>query len=209
MLPFKRILVLAPHTDDGELGCGATLAAYCKAGATVHYAAFSTCKESLPAGLAPDTLKQECIDATGILGIPASRVVFFDYAVRQMPANRQSILDSLLQLKTSIAPDLVFLPAAADIHQDHHTIYEEGLRAFKYCSLAGYELPWNNKSFAPTWFHTVSEEALELKTTALQCYQSQQHRAYMRSSFIRSLAEVRGVQSGQNFAEAFEVYRMY
>ena len=25
---FKKILVLAPHTDDGELGCGGTIAKF-------------------------------------------------------------------------------------------------------------------------------------------------------------------------------------
>ena len=40
-----NILVLAPHTDDGELGCGATLARYVKEGSRVSYAAFSLCQK--------------------------------------------------------------------------------------------------------------------------------------------------------------------
>ena len=36
-----NILVLAPHTDDGELGCGASLALYVKEGSRGSYAAFS------------------------------------------------------------------------------------------------------------------------------------------------------------------------
>jgi LmbE family N-acetylglucosaminyl deacetylase len=64
----NRILVLAPHTDDGELGCGGTIAKYCAEGKEVFYAAFSDCQKSLAAGLAPDTLKNECKNATELLG---------------------------------------------------------------------------------------------------------------------------------------------
>lgn len=42
---FKRALVLAPHTDDGELGAGGTLAKMIEAGVEVYYAAFSTAEQ--------------------------------------------------------------------------------------------------------------------------------------------------------------------
>ena len=38
---FNRVLVLAPHTDDGELGAGATIAKLIEHGADVRYVAFS------------------------------------------------------------------------------------------------------------------------------------------------------------------------
>jgi LmbE family N-acetylglucosaminyl deacetylase len=37
----KRILVLAPHIDDGEFGCGGTIAKLIADRAEVFYAAFS------------------------------------------------------------------------------------------------------------------------------------------------------------------------
>ncbi len=27
-IDFKRVIVLAPHTDDGEIGCGGTIARF-------------------------------------------------------------------------------------------------------------------------------------------------------------------------------------
>ena len=38
---LERVLVLAPHTDDGEFGCGGTMARLVEAGADVRYVAFS------------------------------------------------------------------------------------------------------------------------------------------------------------------------
>ena len=204
----ERILVLAPHTDDGELGCGASIAKFAAEGKEVFYAAFCLCSASLPAGFPADTLEKECKAATESLGIKKDNLVLFNYEVRKLPAQRQEILDELLKLKTTIRPDLVFLPAASDIHQDHHVIHQEGLRAFKNSNLAGYELPWNNFRFHSNFFIAVSENDLVRKINALRSYKSQQHRNYMNEEFTRSLAKVRGVQCNKEFAEAFELYKM-
>lgn len=203
----KKILVLAPHTDDGELGCGGTIARFCAEGREVYYAAFCLCSKSLPAGLPTDTLEKECRQATGVLGIPESNLILFNYEVRELPAKRQVILEELLQLNTRIQPDLVLLPAASDIHQDHQTIHQEGMRAFKNVTFAGYELPWNNYSFNTNFFVRLSESELNKKIQSLRSYQSQSHRNYMQEEFTKSLAKVRGVQSNAEWAEAFEIYK--
>lgn len=203
----KTILVLSPHTDDGELGCGASMARFISEGSRVVYAAFSLCRDSLPAGLAPDTLEKEVKKATAKLGIDKNNLELFDYPVRRFDQHRQAILDDLLQLKKKYKPVLVFVPSSADIHQDHGVLYAEALRAFKYSSIYGYEMPWNNFSFAGTTFITVNRRQLDKKMAALAQYRSQQHRSYMQPSFIESLATVRGLQSGTQYAECFETIR--
>ncbi len=208
MFDPKKILILAPHTDDGELGCGASIAKFCAAGTEVYYAAFSTCRQSLPRGLPSDTLKQECLKATAVLGIKAGNIIFFDLDVRKFPERRQDILEEMVMLNKKIQPDLVFTPCGNDIHQDHSTINAESLRAFKNCSLLGYELPWNNKNFRTDLFIRLSEKEIDKKITALKEYRSQTHRNYMQENFIRSLAKVRGVQCNSDHAEAFEIYKM-
>jgi len=56
---WQRVLVLAPHTDDGEFGCGGTMARLVENGADVRYVAFSIATKSLPEGFPPDTLARE------------------------------------------------------------------------------------------------------------------------------------------------------
>ena len=111
-------------------------------------------------------------------------------------------------MQKKIAPDLVLLPSGSDIHQDHKVLHEEGLRAFRNATLAGYELPWNNSSFRTSFFIRLTAEELSKKKAALKAYNSQAHRNYMQENFIHSLASVRGVQCNSEFAEAFEIYRM-
>ncbi len=203
----KTILVLAPHTDDGELGCGASIARKIEEGFKVIYVAFSICSRSLPEGWDPLTLDKEVRIATKILGLHPDDLILYDYDVRRFKEFRQDILENLVTLKNTYNPSLVLVPSPTDIHQDHQVISEEGLRAFKNTSLLGYELPWNNVSFNTRCFIKLEERHVSRKVEALKAYQSQNYRTYLNETFIRSLAITRGVQINTEYAEAFEVIR--
>ena len=204
---MRKILVLAPHTDDGELGAGATIDRFIKEGNQVFYAAFSTAEQSLPKGLPKDTLAKEVVQATKTLGIPEENLFIFGYEVRKLNYFRQEILEHLVKIKKDINPNLILMPSLHDIHQDHSTVAQEGLRAFKDCSILGYELLWNNLSFDTTCFIKLEKENVEAKFKALQKYKSQAERNYMSKVFLYAHAHTRGVQAGCNYAEAFEVIR--
>lgn len=208
MKQFKKVLVLAPHTDDGELGAGGYISQLLEQGAQVYYAAFSTAEESVPSGFPKDILKIEVAAATARLGICPENLFIYNYQVRKLNYFRQEILEDLVKLRMEINPDLVLLPSLKDIHQDHITVAQEGLRAFKNTSIFGYELIWNNLSFDTTCFMKLDKKHIEKKISALSCYESQGKRDYMSSDFILSLARTRGVQIGTSYAEAFEVVRL-
>ncbi len=205
---LKTVLVLAPHTDDGELGAGGTISKLVENGSNVHYAAFSTAEESVPDHLPKDILKREVLLATKKLGIKKENLILYDYQVRKLNYNRQDILETLIKLKSELNPDLVLMPSLNDIHQDHLTIAQEGLRAFKTTTILGYELIWNNLTFNTVSFIKLEEHHIRNKFNALQEYTSQIGKDYISEEFIFSLAKSRGVQIGQKFAEAFEVIRL-
>ncbi len=203
----KRILVLAPHTDDGEFGCGGTISKLIGLGNEVYYAAFSSCQQSVLKEFPSDILITEVKAATAKLGIKPENLFLFEYEVRTFNYKRQNILDDLLKLRTNINPDIIFMPSINDLHQDHYTIAQEGIRAFKFCSILCYELPWNNLNFATSAFMHLEEEHINIKVEALKEYKSQMHRSYANEEFLRSLARTRGVQINTKFAETFEVIR--
>jgi LmbE family N-acetylglucosaminyl deacetylase len=203
----KNILILAPHTDDGELGCGGTIAKLIEENHNVYYMAFSTADQSVPEGFPKDILTREVKAATHALGIPSKNLIVLNFEVRKLNYVRQAILEELIRIKNSLDFDLVFMPCMHDIHQDHTTIAYEGLRAFKTKSILGYELIWNNLSFNTTSFSKLDENHLKQKVNSLKEYKSQSGRDYISEEFIFSLAKVRGVQIGCKYAEAFEVIR--
>jgi LmbE family N-acetylglucosaminyl deacetylase len=205
---WERVLVLAPHTDDGEFGCGGTMARLVEAGVEVRYIAFSIATRSLPPGFPPDTLAREVREATAELGIPPENLTVHDFDVRTFPTRRQDILELLVDLWEEWRPDAVFQPSLHDIHQDHQTIAEEGLRAFKRTTLLGYEIPWNNYDFAYQAYVSLTREHLERKTAALARYASQQHRRYADPEYIWNVARTHGINVNREFAEVYEVYRV-
>jgi len=203
----STILVLAPHTDDGEFGCGASIAKFLEIGAEVYYTAFSLAEESVPPQFPKNILETEVKAATKELGIKPENLILFRYKVRHLANHRQEVLEDLITLSRNIKPDLVFMPCIHDLHQDHSTVAMEGLRTFKRTTILGYEIPWNNMNFATQGFITCEERHIETKLKALDCYNSQKAKSYASEKFIRSLAINRGIQIGQEYAEAFEVIR--
>jgi LmbE family N-acetylglucosaminyl deacetylase len=204
---WRRALVLAPHTDDGEFGCGGTMARLVEAGCEVRYVAFSIATRSLPPGFAPDTLAREVREATHELGIPVERLTVHDFDVRTFPERRQDILELLVALWEDWRPDVVFQPSHHDVHQDHQTVAQEGLRAFKRTTILGYEIPWNNLDFAYQAYISLERRHVDLKVAALDRYASQQHRRYADPEYVRSLARIHGINVNREHAEVFQVYR--
>lgn len=206
---FKDILVLAPHTDDGELGLGGTISRFIAEGKKVTYVAFSTAEASVPVGFPRDILKTEVRNSTTVLGVAQENLIVHNYQVRKLNYARQEILEDLIKLKKANSFDLVFMPSLHDIHQDHTTIAQEGLRAFKNITILGYELIWNNLQFNTQCFVKLEKKHVENKIRALKEYHSQGKRDYLSEDFIFSLARSRGVQAGCEYAEAFEVVRLF
>jgi LmbE family N-acetylglucosaminyl deacetylase len=178
------------------------------AGCEVRYVAFSIATRSLPPGFPPDTLAREVAEATAELGIPAESLTVHDFDVRTFPERRQDILELLVALWEEWEPDVVFQPSLHDVHQDHRTVAEEGLRAFKRTTILGYEIPWNNFDFEYQWYVALEQGHVDLKVAALGRYASQHHRRYANAEYVRNLARMHGVNVNREFAEVFQVYRV-
>ena len=197
---FHRVLVTAPHTDDGEIGAGGTIARLVEAGAEVYCLAFST-----GAGRA---IKAEFRAAMRVLGVPGENLGVLNFKTRYFPQRRQDVLQVLIRARDILRPDLVLCPSARDAHQDHQVVAAEAIRAFRATTLLGYELPWNGvTAFDVRCFVSLEAAHLRRKLDALYRYKSQSEKAYTQPGFITGLARMRGVQAGVPLAEAFEVVR--
>lgn len=83
-MDIKNILVLAPHTDDGELGLGGTISKFIEEGKNVIYVAFSTADQSVPKGYPKNILSIEVKAATQKLGIKPENLLTYHYEVRKL-----------------------------------------------------------------------------------------------------------------------------
>ena len=165
-------LVLAPHTDDGEFGCGGAMARLVESGADVRQIAFSIASRSLPEGFAADTLVHESRAAAERARARREALTVHDFEVRTFPQVRQEILELLIDGSASSSREMVLMPTIGDIHQDHQTIAPEGLRAFKRTTILGYEIPWNCFGFRQQAYVVLEPRHLDAKVRALECYRS-------------------------------------
>lgn len=201
----RKILIISPHTDDGELGCGGSIARFIREGDDVRYIALSSTDKSLADAYPRDILVKEVGDATRTLGLPEPTL--FEFDTREFPRYRQAILDTLIMLRKEHMPDIVLTPSSFDTHQDHKTVREETLRAFKNSTILGYEQPWNNITFNTLAFVRLTGDEVQKKLAALACYKTQIRRPYLNPAFIEGMARMRGVQIEEEYAEAFEVIK--
>jgi LmbE family N-acetylglucosaminyl deacetylase len=204
----RRAMVLAPHTDDGEFGCGGTIARLVEEGCEVYYTAFSVCEQSLPYGFKEDELEHELRAATSALGVGEDHVIVHRYQVRRFPEVRQAILQDIIDTRNRVQPDLVLMPCVDDLHQDHQVVAAEGIRAYKNHTVFSYEMPWNNLSIVTSAFVVLEDRHVQKKVAALACYKTQAFRHYANEEFIRALARTRGGQIGGRYAETFQLVRL-
>lgn len=201
---FKRCLVLSPHYDDAELGCGATISRMTHHKVKVLVAVFA---QQRRVSENTKSLLSEIGGSSKLLGF---RTEIENFESRRLNEQRQEVLDWMIGLNNDFKPDIVIGPSLIQTHQDHEIVAHEAFRAFKYTSLLGYDMPWNNlDSGRLTTFVEVTEEDVKLKTLALNCYKSQMPRPYFEENMVRALARSRGLQCGKELAEAFETYRWF
>lgn len=206
----KKVLILAPHTDDAELGCGGTISKLIRDRNEILWIVFSTAEESLPSNLPPDTLVKEFKNVIQYFNLTEKNFIIHNFKVRKLNDSRQEVLEALVKIRKDFKPDIVIGPSLNDFHQDHTVVANEMIRAFKTsASIICYELPWNHVKFDTQFFVKLDEDNILQKLEMLKFYKSQfqVNRHYFTEDFIRGLAFTRGAQIGNRYAEAFEVIR--
>jgi len=196
---FERTLVLSPHTDDMELGCGGTVARLNREGKETNLILFVSLGRL-----------REQQESVSCLGGMKYQFLSYDCNHRNLAPVRQAILQDLITLKREWRPTVVLTPMLADdSHQDHQVITQEALRAFKDVSILGYEMPTNILAAGGRFFVRLMHEDVERKAEAISKYATLKDKYYMQPDFIRSLAKVRGHQAGCEHAEMFECIRWF
>jgi N-acetylglucosamine malate deacetylase 1 len=207
---MENILILSPHTDDAEIGCGGTIIRFLQEKKNILWVVFSTAEDSIPDDLPKDILTTEFLEVMKKLAMPEKNYIIHNFKVRNLKEHRQEILEILVDLKKSFKPDMVIGPSLNDFHQDHSVIAHEMIRAFKTsASIICYELPWNHIKFETQFFVTLTPEHIAKKIELLETYKSQYKidRHYFSEDFVKGLACTRGSQIAEKYAEAFEVIR--
>lgn len=199
----QRVLFLGAHPDDIEIGCGA-LIAHIVEQTEVLCATLSDNQKN------PELthLVEEHYESMAVLGVPREKIDLGIFETRRFPHLRQEILEYMIQLNRSYKPDIVFVHTKADIHQDHQTVTEEALRAFRGTSVLGYDVIRSSYGFFPSFLVEVSEADVDKKITALGKYATYTSRYYFDPEITRATLVRNGAICERHYAEGFDILRI-
>lgn len=199
----KRVLFLGAHPDDIEIGCGAL----------IHNIVDKT--EILCVTLSDNqknpqlkNVKDEHYASMNVLGVPEEKIVFGRFVTRVFPDSRQDILEYFLDLRRTFKPDLIFTHSKQDVHQDHLTMTDESLRAFRGITVLGFDVVRSSYGFFPHFLVEVTEEDVNKKIEALAKYETYRDRYYFNAELTRSIMVRHGALAECPFAEGFDILRI-
>jgi LmbE family N-acetylglucosaminyl deacetylase len=124
------------------------------------------------------------------------------------PDARQEILEYFLQLRKDFKPDLILTHSRQDVHQDHNTMTDEALRAFRGITVLGFDVVRSSHGFFPHFLVEVTEEDVQKKIEALACYETYRDRYYFNSDLTRSIMVRHGALAEVPFAEGLDILRI-
>lgn len=199
----RRVCFIGAHPDDIELGCGA-LIAQISASTDIRCVTLSDNQKNPLL----TKLVEEHYRSMEVLGVPHDKVILGSFETRRFPQARQEILEYFIQLNRSFQPDIVFVHTKADLHQDHATITEEALRAFRGITVLGFDVIRSSYGFFPSFLIEVSEAAVETKIRALAEYHTYDSKYYFDPAITRSTLIRNGALCERRYAEGFETLRI-
>lgn len=199
----KKVCFIGAHPDDIELGAGALIAQIADQ-TEIRCVTLSDNQKN------PDLhhLVEEHYASMAALGVPKDKVVLGQFETRRFPHFRQEILEYMIQLNKDFQPDIVFVHTRADIHQDHGTITEEALRAFRGTTVLGFDVIRSSYGFFPNFLIEVSEQDVEKKVNALNQYTTYASRYYFNAELTRATLVRYGAIAERPYAEGFDILRV-
>lgn len=199
----RRICFIGAHPDDIELGCGALIAQI--AGQTEVRCVTLSDNQKNPQLTA---LPEEHFNSMAVLGVAKEHVILGEFETRRFPHFRQEILEYLIELNHKFNPEIVFVHTKADIHQDHATITEEALRAFRGTTVLGFDVLRSSYGFFPNFLVEVTEQDVECKVRALAEYKTYASKYYFDPAITRATLIRHGAICERPYAEGFDILRV-
>jgi LmbE family N-acetylglucosaminyl deacetylase len=199
----RKVCFIGAHPDDIELGCGALIAHI--AGKSELLCVTLSDNQKNPA---LKNVVEEHQRSMAVLGVPQKNVIVGSFETRRFPHYRQEILEYLIELNHEHHPELVFVHTSSDIHQDHATVTDEALRAFRGRTVLGFDVIRSSYGFFPSFLVEVSEADVKKKTEALAQYQTYQDKYYFSADVTRATLIRHGALAERPFAEGFDILRI-
>jgi LmbE family N-acetylglucosaminyl deacetylase len=199
--PVTRVLALGSHSDDIEIGCGATVLALTRARPDVEVT-------WVVLGADGERANEARASAARFLNT-AGRADVQVHGFRDgfLPYVGGDVKDVFESLKAEVDPQLVLTHARHDLHQDHRLVCELTWNTFRDHLILEYEVPkYDGDLGTPNVFVPITRELAEEKARLLLgAFPTQSGKHWFEAEVFLGLMRLRGMESRapSGYAEAF------
>jgi len=204
MIDMENILLIEAHPDDFLIGASGTISRLRRENPNCNIWSiyFSPCNEDSNNIGNLKEHKKSC----DILGV--DHIICNNFPRNLLENRKNEIRDILYSVKEKYNPDMVITHSKNDWHNDHVAVAEASLNAFRNSALClCYESPSVSPSFTPNMYISLTQEDVDSKLKALNCWESQKRCRPYFFSIDRFKAKLisRGTEVRESYSEAFEV----
>tara|TARA_B100000965_G_scaffold357148_1_gene335637 strand:+ start:86 stop:721 length:636 start_codon:yes stop_codon:yes gene_type:complete len=207
-----NVLVVATHLDDEVIGCGGAIAKHVSEGDNV-YVCFICGGTSVryPDKELVETRRNHARKVADLLGV--TEVFFYDFPIIMLDTIPQlEIVTALEKVIFDIKPGILYTHYSDDMNSDHRIVYNATTvwcrpsKAPFLKKVLFYEIFGSTRNFNPNYYIPISS-VINKKLDALSMYTTENNIQTRSVDTIKKLAQYRGAEINEEYAEGFVVYR--
>jgi len=194
------VLCLGAHSDDTEIGVGATLRSLVERGVRLHI------RWCVLSGAGERENEARASAADFLAAAASAQVEVLSFRDGFFPQQGEAIKSWFETLKGRIDPDVILTHRRDDAHQDHREVCRLTWNTFRDHCILEYEIPkWDGDIGQPNLYVPITAGSLERKIEFLTAhFGSQRSKHWFDAEIFRGLARLRGMEcrAPDGYAEA-------
>jgi LmbE family N-acetylglucosaminyl deacetylase len=199
------VLCVGAHSDDIEIGCGATLLQLCQGDVKPRFCWIVLSAKGLR--------KAEAQKAAELFTAGCeSEIILKEFRDGYLPYEGEQVKDFFEEIKSRINPDLIFTHWHGDAHQDHRLVSELTWNTFRNHLILEYEIPkYDGDMGRPNTFVPLEDWAYRQKVSNLSAiFESQRSKPWFSDDTFLGLMRLRGMESNSSsgYAEGFHARKL-
>jgi len=197
----KRVLCLGAHSDDIEIGCGATVLQMVEHSKSIEFYWLVLCSN-------PTRAEEAKRSANVFLeGVRNKTITVKSFRDGFLPYLGPPVKECFEELKKVFTPDVIFTHCRHDLHQDHRLVCELTWNTFRDHLILEYEIPKYDADLrSPNFFVPLSEiHARKKVKTLVRYFKTQHNKHWFSEELFYGLMRLRATEAAfsSRYAEAF------